>query len=148
MSAEESASTWSAVEGEDGRWRPLLTASTLSWTLNAPMPTREACEGFIATYVVPATDSAAPAPAAPTEQEAIEQVAQWLAEQSGHVRYHESGLGWKALVGQEGNVVHAHAEARRRQTLAGLLTDPGHGRALDEARDVLVRHARSTTASG
>lgn len=84
--------------------------------------------------------------AARNDEDTLEQVARFLADQSGHARYSDGGLGWQALLGQEGNVEHAHAQAKVRLRMT-VVQDPDLGRALDEARDVLLRHARQPLTS-
>jgi hypothetical protein len=69
-----------------------------------------------------------------TDEEALE-TARWLAEMGDHPRFHPDGLGYQALVGQEGNIVFAHAQALRRQ-------GPSAAAELGVARDLLLRHAR------
>jgi len=85
--------------------------------------------------------------ASSTDQEPapIEDVAKWLAEQSGHARY-LYGDTWKTLLdpATENNVHHAHAAALE------VHKHPGRGYEADlaAARDALLAHIAARRAAG
>lgn len=73
-----------------------------------------------------------PQPEDLTDEEAAE-TARWLTDMADHPRFR--ALGHTALLGSEGNIVFAHAQAVRRHGAAQQAN-------LNAARDLLIRHAR------
>lgn len=77
------------------------------------------------------------ATAAPHRPDQVEEVARWLRDLADHPRFTDRprGVGWEALIGQEGNVLMA---ARLAMANAGQ----AHAEEIVAARDVLLRVAR------
>lgn len=78
----------------------------------------------------------------------VEEVAQWLAEQSDHPRYCQVPEGWRTILASTADVEVAYAAAvRRLGTLPGLRAGQ-QGDSLRAARDVLHKAAKAAEAAG
>lgn len=131
---------------------PALTIAALTGCPVALVPTVAAVDDDTAEQtradlaLVALVDSARLAAMGEPDDSEVEEVAEWLAEQSDHPRYCQVKDGWRKLLTSTADVEVAYAAAvKRLGSLPGLRASQ-HGDSLRAARDLLLKAAKAAEA--